>query len=203
MPCWWEWSTENDRTVMSWQKGYGNSDNHTVQLLWAGKHLRMHNTLTLRRMGYNSRRPRRVPLKAKNRKLKLQWAQAHQNWTVDWKNVAWSDESWFLRRLTDGSVRMRRQQHESMDPTCLVSTAQTGASGEMVWVTFSWHTSGLLIPINHCLNATANLGIVADHVHPFMATMYPSLNGYFQHDNAPCHKAKAVSNWFYEHGNVL
>uniref|UniRef100_A0A9J8A4F2 Transposase Tc1-like domain-containing protein n=1 Tax=Cyprinus carpio carpio TaxID=630221 RepID=A0A9J8A4F2_CYPCA len=53
---------------------------------------------TLRRMGYNSRRPHRVPLiSTTNRKKRLQFAQAHQNWTVeDWKNVAWSDESRFL-----------------------------------------------------------------------------------------------------------
>ncbi|KAJ0009398.1 hypothetical protein NQD34_001100 [Periophthalmus magnuspinnatus] len=49
---------------------------------------------TLRRMGYNSRRPHRVPLISNtNRKKRLQFARAHQNWTVeDWKNVAWPDE---------------------------------------------------------------------------------------------------------------
>ncbi len=53
---------------------------------------------TLKQMGYSSRRPHRVLLlSAKNRKRRLQFAQAHQNWTIeDWKNVAWSDESWFL-----------------------------------------------------------------------------------------------------------
>ena len=66
---------------------------------------------------------------------------------------------------------------------------------------FSWHTFGPLIPINHHLNATAYLNIVADHVHLFMATMYPSSNDYFQHDNAPCQKAKVVSSWFHEHIN--
>ncbi len=45
---------------------------------------------TLKQMGLSSRRPHRVPvLSAKNRKLRLQFIQAHQNWT----NVAWSDES--------------------------------------------------------------------------------------------------------------
>ena len=39
-------------------------------------------------------------------------------------------------------------------------------------------------------NAITYLNIVADHEHLFMATMYPSSNGYFQHDNAPCHKEK-------------
>ncbi len=45
---------------------------------------------TLKQMGYSSRRQHRVPLlSAKNRKRMLQFARAHQNWTIeDWKNVA-------------------------------------------------------------------------------------------------------------------
>jgi len=66
---------------------------------------------------------------------------------------------------------------------------------------FSWHTLGPLVPIGHRLNAMAYLKIVSDHVHPFMATMYPSSDGYFQQDNAPCHKAWIISNCFFEHDN--
>ncbi len=42
---------------------------------------------TLKQMGYSSRRPHRVPLmSAKNRTRRLQFTQAHQNWTIeDWK----------------------------------------------------------------------------------------------------------------------
>ena len=72
---------------------------------------------------------------------------------------------------THGRVRIRRQQHESMDPTCLGSKVQAGGGGVMVWGMFSWHTSGLLIPINHCLNATVHLSIVADLVHPYSTIM--------------------------------
>ncbi len=39
---------------------------------------------------------------------------------------------------------------------------------------FSWHTLGPLVPIDHCLNTTAYRSIVADHVYPFMTTVYPS-----------------------------
>ncbi len=44
---------------------------------------------TLKQMGYSSRRPHRVLLlSAKNRKRRLQFAQAHQNWTIeDWKTL--------------------------------------------------------------------------------------------------------------------
>ncbi len=50
-----------------------------------------------------------------------------------------------------------------MDPSCLVSTVQAGGGGVMVWGIFSWHTLGPLVPIEHHLNATAYLNIVADH----------------------------------------
>ncbi len=55
---------------------------------------------------------------------------------------------------------------------------------------------GPLVPIKHLLNATAYLSIVADHVHPFMTTVYSSSDGYFQQDNA-----KILSDWFLEHDN--
>ncbi len=158
---------------------------------------------TLKQMVYSSRRPHRVPLlSAKNRKRRLQFTQAHQNWTIeDWKNVAWSDESWFLLRHSDGRVRIWCKEHESMNPSCLVSTVQAGGGGVMVWGIFSWHTFGPLVPIEHSLNATAYRSTVADHVHLFMTTVYPSSNDYFQQDNAPCHKAQIISDWFLEHDN--
>ncbi len=76
-----------------------------------------------------------------------------------------------------------------------------GGGGVMVGGIFSWHTFGPLVQIEHRLNATAYLSIGADHVHPFMTTVYPSLDGYFQQDNAPCHKAQIISDWFLEHDN--
>ncbi len=129
---------------------------------------------TLKQMGYSSRRPHRVPLlSAKNRKRRIQFTQTHQNWTIeDWKKrflVWWVSISAATFRCR---VRICRKEHESMDPSCLVSTVQVG--GVMVWGIFSWHTLGPLVPIEHRLNATAYLSIVADHVHPFMTTVYSS-----------------------------
>ncbi len=87
---------------------------------------------TLKQMGYSSRRPHRVPLLSdKNRITKF--TPDHQNWTIeDWKNVAWSNESWFMLRHSDGRVRICHKEYESMDPSWLVSTVQAGGGGVMV-----------------------------------------------------------------------
>ncbi len=97
-------------------------------------------------------------------------------------------------------VRIWCKKHESMDPSCLVSVVQAGGGGVMVWGIFSWHTLGPLVPIEHRLNATVYLSIVADHVHPFMTTVYPSsdaTSSRIMHR----HKAQIISDWFLEHDN--
>ncbi len=54
-----------------------------------------------------------------------------------------------------------------MDPSCLVSTVQAAGGGVMmcdVGDIFLVHL-GPLVQTEHCLNATAYLSIVADHVY--------------------------------------
>ncbi len=87
----------------------------------------------------------------------------------DWKIVAWSDDSQVLLQHSDGRVRIWRK-----DPSCVVSKVQAGGDGVMCGGIYSWHTLGPLVPIEHRLNSTAYMNIVADHVHPFMTTVYPS-----------------------------
>ncbi len=145
MPCWCQRSEENGQT------GYRDDRKAIVTQITTRYNQSMQNTIsertirrTLKQMGYSSRRPHRVPLLSdKNRKRRLQFTQAHQNWTIkDWKNVAWSDESRFLLQHSDGRVRICRKEHESMDPSCLVSMVQAGGGGVIVWGILSWHTLG-------------------------------------------------------------
>lgn len=46
------------------------------------------------------------------------------------------------------------------------------------------------------------MSIFADHVHPFMDTVYPCSDGCFEEDKAPCYKAQIISNWFLKHDRV-
>jgi len=134
--------------------------------------------------------------------IKIHFSNVRSNLLIHVSNVLKHAKSGFLLRHSDGKVRIWRKQNENMDPSCLVPTVQAGGGGVIVWGMFSWHTLGPLVPIGHCY-ATAYLSIVFDHVHPFMATMCPSSDDYFQQDNAPRHKAQIISNWFLEHDNEL
>ncbi len=101
MPCWCQ--RRMDRLVRDDRKA-------TVTQITTRYNQGMQNTIsehttrrTLKQMGYSSRRPHRVPLlSAKNRKQRQQFTQDHQNWTIeDCRNVAWSDEFWFLLWYSD------------------------------------------------------------------------------------------------------
>uniref|UniRef100_A0A0E9QS82 Uncharacterized protein n=1 Tax=Anguilla anguilla TaxID=7936 RepID=A0A0E9QS82_ANGAN len=71
---------------------------------------------------------------------------------------------------------------------------QATGGGVITWGTFSWHTLGLLIPIEHLLYGTVYLNIVADHVHPLYGHVYPFPNGHLQQDEALCQKIpRAIS----------
>ncbi len=127
-------------------------------------------------MDSSSRRPHRVPLLSdKNSTRRIQFTQTHQNWTIeDWKNVAWSDESWFLLlRHSDDWVRIWCKEHE----TWIIMSCLNGSG--CCW----WCNGEGDIFLSHfpplstnwaSLYATSYLNIVADHVHPFMTTVYPS-----------------------------
>ena len=58
---------------------------------------------------------------------------------------------------------------------------------------------GSSIHVDVILTWTTYLSIVADHIHPFMETVFPDGCGLFQQDNAPCHKEKIIQEWCEEH----
>ncbi|KAL1256382.1 hypothetical protein QQF64_011927, partial [Cirrhinus molitorella] len=51
------------------------------------------------------------------------------------------------------------------------------------------------------LSRTTSTTVLATFIEPFTETVLPGGCGLFQHDKAPCHKAKMVQGWFKEHNN--
>ncbi|GBN03595.1 Transposable element Tcb2 transposase [Araneus ventricosus] len=156
---------------------------------------------TLLRIGLRSRRLISAPmLTSVHRKKRRAFALQHKHWTLEqWEKVAFSDESRFLLHWIDGRWRICRETSENKLPETIVGRRQGGGGNVMVWVMFSWHALGPLNRVEGTLNSCVYLSIVADQVHPYMATMYPANDGVFQQDNATCHVSKIVRAWFEEY----
>jgi len=67
---------------------------------------------------------------------------------------------------------------------------QAGRGSVMLWAMFCWETLGPAINVDVTLTCTTYLSIVADHVHPFMETVFPG--GSFSRIMRPDTKQK----WF-------
>ncbi|GBL88493.1 hypothetical protein AVEN_159081-1 [Araneus ventricosus] len=145
---------------------------------------------TLLSIGLRSRRLISAPMfTSVHRKKRRAFALQHKHWILEQlKKVAFSDESRFLLHLMDGRWRIRRETSENKLTETIVGRQQGAGGSVIVWGIFSWHYLDPLIPLEGNLNSCAYLSIVADQVHPYMATVYPANDGVFQQDNAMCPK---------------
>ncbi|KAK3525669.1 hypothetical protein QTP70_004315 [Hemibagrus guttatus] len=101
----------------------------------------------------------------------------------------------------DGRVRVRRLPEEHMAPGCTMGRRQACGGSAMLWAMFCWETLGPAIHVEVTLTRITYLSIVAVHVHTLMETVFPDGCGLFQQDNAQCHKAKMVQEWFDKQNN--
>ncbi|GFW83792.1 transposable element Tcb2 transposase [Trichonephila clavipes] len=79
---------------------------------------RLCNQYSLYCMGFESRRPTRLPLlNARHRAAHLAWTRDHSDWSAeDWKRVTWREEFGFSLLNTDWKLRLWRQVHEARVP---------------------------------------------------------------------------------------
>ncbi|GFX87147.1 transposable element Tc1 transposase [Trichonephila clavipes] len=72
-----------------------------------------------------------IPLTHNHRRLRLQWANVHRSWRVDWQQVVFSDESRFNWWHQDGRIRVRRYAGERHIPECIIERHSTRTPGVM------------------------------------------------------------------------
>lgn len=146
-------------------------------------------------LGLPSRQAAKKPLLTKKmKKARMDFCKAHLHWTEeDWKQVLFSDESSFLtiRSRTKG-VR-RPVGSNRFDPKYTVKTVKHPPS-VMVWGCFSSYGRGNLyfLPKNATMNGQRYLEMLKEKLPTSMTVHNTSI---FQHDGAPCHRSKIVSNW--------
>ena len=140
--------------------------------------------------------PAKKPLTSfKNRKLRLVFAEAHQNRTVDqWKNILFSDQSKYNLFGNDGKKRVWRPKNTRFDTKYTKKCVKHGTSA-MVWGCFSALGTGPIHKIDGIMDSFVYKDIMEDVMLPHAEWEMP-LKWIFQQENDPKHTSKVVKQWF-------
>jgi transposase len=130
-----------------------------------------------------------------NKRKRLTWAKERKEWTSEWENIIWSDESRFELFGGDGKRWVWRQPHEKYDVGCLIPTFKSGQQGVMVWGCFMKDKLGPLVKLEGRITATVYIDVLKNHLLPFLDDLDDQENYFFQEDNAPIHTARVVKSW--------
>jgi len=141
---------------------------------------------------------KRPLLTASHRAQHLNWALAHEDWTLeDWKRVVWSDEIKINHLGSDGRTWVWKKAGEGLSDRLVKGTLKYGGGSMMVWGCTLWEGYGYACKIEGKMDAELYTGILDDH-------LLESLTHYdkdpedivFQQDNDPKHTSKKARTWF-------
>jgi hypothetical protein len=117
-------------------------------------------------------------------KCLIKWCEEQCHWTVDnWNCVILGDESHYTMWQSDGRVWVWRMPGKQYLPACVVPTAKSGGGGITVWGAFmewTWPSHNTAWKSKHRR----------------IQDQFSDDSCLYQHDNAPCHKARSVREWF-------
>ncbi|KAF0729887.1 hypothetical protein Ae201684P_014424 [Aphanomyces euteiches] len=156
--------------------------------------------------GMNGRAGRKKPFISKvNRAKRLAYAKKYQHFTVDdWKRVLFTDESPSNLYGSNGRIFVWRKPGEEFVDQCLVPTYKSGRQTVMVWGSIGYHGAGSLVFCPSKMNSNDYLEIVYSALPDSFVKLDLHVDFIFQQDNAPCHTAQRVMEFFDENAfNVL
>jgi transposase len=157
----------------------------------------------LKAVGMKAVRKKKRPfLSKKHRRARLDWALAHQHWTVeDWKTNVYTDESKINCFGSDGGRMTWKMVGEPLNDRLVQGTMKFGGGSVMVWGCMMWEGVGNLVKIDGKMDADLYCQILEDD---FLGSLdwwgKSPKDVIFQQDNDPKHRSKKAQKWFEDNG---
>lgn len=135
---------------------------------------------------------KRPQLLQRHRIARLDWARAHEGWTLeDWKRVVWSDETKINRLGSDGRNWAWKKRGEGLNDRLVTGTQKFGGGSIMVWGCMLWDGPGFAVKVAGRMDAELYSKILEED-------LAASLEYYgkkesdvvFQQDNDPKHTSR-------------
>jgi hypothetical protein len=140
-------------------------------------------------------------LSKKHCKARLDWALAHQDWTLeDWKLVVWSDETKINRLGSDGRKWVWKKPGEGLSNRLVQGTLKFGGGSLMIWGCMLWEGPGYACRIEGKMDADLYTSILDNHLGDSLVHYYKAPEEViFQQDGDPKHRSKKAKAWFKDH----
>jgi len=155
----------------------------------------------LREAGLRSRNRARVPmLTAIHRRVRLEYARAHVDWTQrQWNRVLFTDESRFSLFTDDRRIRVWRRRGERFDRACVAPVRAFNGGSVMVWagITTTQRSNLVIMPPPGMTAARYINEILRPQVLPFRERIGEHFM--LMHDNARPHTAAQTREFLRNH----
>lgn len=148
---------------------------------------------------------KRPLLTKRQRKLRLEFALKHREWTVeDWKKVLWSDETKINRIGSDGRSYVWKKKGEPLSTRLTTPTVKHGGGNLMVWGCMGWEGVGMVVEVQGRMNAQQFCEILETGLaESFEKLGMEGGESYFQQDLDPKHTSNKATKWFEDHAVTL
>ena len=94
---------------------------------------------------------------------------------------------------------IRRTTAEKFNVDCIVQRTRQGSGSIYIWACMNFNGVGFVKVFEGRLNADAYIDILGEYLLPSIDLLRdPDMPMTFQQDNAPCHRAHIVRDWFTE-----
>ena len=142
------------------------------------------------------KKPRLTEIQKKKR---LEWSKKFKHMSkLEWRNVFFSDEMNVEVDLRKCGVKLRRTPAERNSEECTVKRTKQGSGSIGIWACMNYNGVGFFTLYNGRVNGESYIDILGENLLPSIDLLSNSNIAIFQQDNAPCHTANKVKDWFAE-----
>jgi Transposase/DDE superfamily endonuclease len=138
-------------------------------------------------------------LNKKQRKTRVEFCKRHKTWTDRrWRDVIFSDEMNVEVDKRKGRVMLRRTNNEKYNEDCIIQRTKQGSGSICIWACMSYDGVLFFKLFSGRLNSVDYKDILENYMIPAIDLLGDKEHRIFQQDNAPCHTAKIIQEFFKE-----
>lgn len=199
------YTDRDERNLVNMVKRDRRAPSHVVAADWDLANGRHASASTVRRrlLAHNlkwraaAKKPR---LTVAHKAARRDFCQGVRYWQpIDWHRVIFTDEMNIEVDSRKNRIMLIRTPAEKYNPDCIDERTRQGSGSVGIWACMSYNGIGIFEIYGGRLNQWVYIEILGNNLLPSIDLLQePGIRPIIQQDNAPCHTAHSVQEWFAE-----